>query len=106
MINRTASTQYNDWTGGAAFDDADTQVLCDYAMNNGLIAQGDVIFSFNASYIHITEMMTVDIFYTNMTYDQFKNSGSQLSKSNFDITPAEFFKLFKRANFAVARKGL
>ncbi|WP_306332039.1 hypothetical protein [Vibrio injensis] len=106
MLNRTASTQYNDWTGGAAFDNADTQALSDYARKSGYIKDSEVIFGFEASYLHLTGEMMVTISYTDMSFDEFKTQGADLSKKEFDMPVADFFALFKRANFAVAKKGL
>ena len=106
MINRTASTQYNDWTGGSAFDDADTNDLTDYARNAGHIQPDERIFSFEASYIHVTKQVMVTINYTSLSYDEVKSTGASLSKVSFDLSPNDFFGVFKRANFAAARKGL
>ncbi|EGR0693876.1 hypothetical protein ACN930_004814 [Vibrio parahaemolyticus] len=106
MINTTASTQYNDWIGGAAFDNADITALSDYAKKNQLIGADDIIYSFEASYCHLRQEMMVSVFYTEIHFDEFKKSGAELSKKEFDVPVAEFFTLFKRANFAVAKKGL
>ena len=106
MLNRTASTQYNDWTGGAAFDDADFKTFSDYARSAGHIQGNEIIVGFDASYSHVTKDMMVTISYTDMKFDDFKASGTALSKKDFDLPLAEFFELFKRANFAVAKKGL
>ncbi|EMF8902599.1 hypothetical protein CGJ47_24645 [Vibrio parahaemolyticus] len=106
MINRTASTQYDDWTGGSAFDDADTNDLTDYARNAGHIQPDERIFSFEASYIHVTKQVMVTINYTSLRYDEVKSTGASLSKVSFDLSPNDFFGVFKRTNFAAARKGL
>ncbi|ENP0827165.1 TPA: hypothetical protein ACVU5Q_003655 [Vibrio parahaemolyticus] len=106
MIDTTASTQYNDWIGGAAFDDADFAPLSDYAAKHGHISQGDIIYGFEASYIHVTGEMMVTVFYSNLPFDDFKRSGATLSKAEFDLPVGDYFKLFKRANFKVSKKGL
>jgi hypothetical protein len=106
MVNTTASTQYNDWIGGAAFDNADLKALSNFAKDKGLIKGNEIIYSFEASYSHLAKEMMVTIFYTDMNFDDFKGSGAQLSKQNFDLPVGHFFDLFKRANFAVAKKGL
>ncbi len=106
MLNRTASTQYNDWTGGAAFDDADFKALSDYARSAGHIQANEIIVGFDASYSHVTKDMMVTISYTDMSFDEFKASDATLLKKDFDLPLTNFFDLFKRANFAVAKKGL
>lgn len=106
MLNKTAGTQYNDWIGGAAFDDADIQKLSDYAKSAGHIQLNEYIFSFEATYSSIARNFTVNISYTHLSYDEFKASDTALSNTSLELTPEEFFALFKRANFAVARKGL
>ncbi|MCG9702509.1 hypothetical protein L1D19_20785 [Vibrio natriegens] len=106
MLNTTASTQYNDWIGGAAFDDADIDPLSTYAKNHGHIQQNDIIYGFEASYIHVTGEMMVTILYTDIPFDDFKNSGAELSRAEFDLPVNDYFELFKRANFKVARKGV
>ncbi|WP_394142623.1 hypothetical protein [Vibrio chagasii] len=106
MINRTASTQYNDWTGGSAFDDADRNDLAEFARNSGYIKQDERIFGFEASYIHVTKKISVTVSYSQLTYDEVKTTGASLSTTTFDLSPNDFFDVFKRANFAVGRKGL
>ncbi|PSU60924.1 hypothetical protein [Photobacterium phosphoreum] len=106
MLNKTASTQYNDWVGRAAFDDADFTALSDYARKQGYIQQNEVIFGFEASYIHVTKDVMVTISYSDIKFDDFEASGASLTKKEFDLPLADFFDLFKRANFAVAKKGL
>jgi hypothetical protein len=106
MLNRTASTQYDDWTGSAAFDDADYEALSDYARKTGHIQANEVIFGFDASYSHVTKEMMVTISYSGLSFDDFKASGTALTNKDFDLPLAEFFELFKRANFAVVKKGL
>ncbi len=106
MIDTTASTQYNDWIGGAAFDNADMTPLSDFAKKHNHIQQNDIIYGFETSYIHITGEMMVTILYTDIPFDDFKGSGAKLSKAEFDLPVSDYFKLFKRANFKVAKKGL
>lgn len=106
MLNRAASTQYDDWTGGIALDDADIEPLSNYVRNKGMIGSNEVIYSFEASYSHLAKEMMVTIFYSHLSYDEFRNSNRQLSTQNFDLPVSEFFDLFKRANIAVAKRGL
>lgn len=106
MLNRTAGTQYNDWIGGAAFDDAELKNISDYARSAGIIQANENIFGFDASYSPISSEMMVTISYSELSYDELKDSGVTLSKKDFDLPLTDFFELFKRANFAVARKGL
>lgn len=106
MLNKIATTQYNDWVGGAAFDDTDIRTLSDYVKDAGYIQSNEVILSFEATYSNTARNFTVNINYTDMSYDEFKNSGTTLSNASLELTLEEFFVLFKRANFAVAKKGL
>jgi len=106
MINRTASTQYNDWIGSTAFDDADIASLSDYVKKKGIIGSADIIYSFEASYNYLTKDMSVSVFYTDINFDDFKNSGSKLSEEEFDISVTDFYELFKRVKVVVAKKGI
>lgn len=106
MNHEIASTQYNDWTGSVAFDDADTQPLTDYARKKEIISNNEIIFRFDASYSHLTKSMSVTIFYTDKSFDEFRNSDKQLSSQEFDLSIGDFFQLFKRANIIVTKKGL
>lgn len=106
MNNKTASTQYNDWIGSVAFDDDDVKTIGDYARSKGIISNSEFIFRFDSSYNHLSQLMSVTVFYTDKNFDEFKNSNKQLSKKEFDISTEEFFQLFKRANIIVTKKGL
>lgn len=106
MINKIASTQYNDWKGGVAFDDSDFQTLSDYAVSLGHITDKDVIYGFEVTYSHLTSEMMLTISYSNKSFDELRSSGGPLSKIDFDLPVGDFFKLFKRANLAVAKRGL
>ncbi|MCQ9090997.1 hypothetical protein [Vibrio alginolyticus] len=106
MLDTTASTQYNDWIGGAAFDDADIDPLSTYAKKHGHIQQNDIIYGIETSYIHVTGEMMVTVHYTDIPFDDFKGSGAELSKAEFELPVSDYFELFKRANFKVARKGV
>ncbi|MBY6108046.1 hypothetical protein KUW19_16415 [Ferrimonas balearica] len=106
MLNKTASTQYNDWFGEAAFDNADINDLSAYARSEGHIKENEVIFGFDVSYNHLTGNTTVTIGYAAMSYDEFKSSNGSLSEKDFDLSPEEFFKLFKRTSFVLKKKGL
>ena len=106
VLNTVASTQYNDWTGSVAFDDHDLKAISKYSREMGHIKENEVIFGFEASYLHSTKQMMVTIGYSNMSFDDFKNSSSNLYKKDFDLPLSDFFTLFKRANFAVSKKGL
>lgn len=106
MLNRVASTQYNDWTGGVALDDADIESLSDYARKKGFIGSNDVIYGFEASYNHLTKEMMVTISYSHLGFDDFKSSNKKLLTKSFDLPASDFLDLFKRINMAVAKKGI
>lgn len=106
MLNKKAATQYNDWVGGAAFDDADIKNLSDYAKSNGYIKSNEFIFGFEANYSSMARNFTINISYTDMSYDELKASDTTLPTTSLELTVEEFFVLFKRVNFALARKDL
>ncbi|QAY36869.1 hypothetical protein ETN89_16360 [Photobacterium damselae subsp. damselae] len=106
MDKLIASTQYNDWKGTAAFDDADLKGLTDYAKKVGKIKDGDMIFSVEANYLSVSNELSIRIHYTNQSFDDVIKNGGELSKADFELSPDNFFSLFKRASLAISRKGI
>lgn len=106
MDKLIASTQYNDWKGNAAFDDADVSGLTDYAKKAGKIQDGDVIFGVEASYLSVSNEFSIQIHYSNQSFDDMSKNGGELSKADFELSLDDFFALFKRVSLAISRKGI
>jgi len=105
MDKLIASTQYNDWKGTAAFDDGDFSGLTDYAKKLGKIKNGDVIFGVEANYLSVSNEFSIQIHYSDQSFDDMTKNGGELSKADFELSLADFFALFKRASLAISRKG-
>ena len=106
MKKLIAGTQYNDWKGDVAFDDADFSSLSEYAKQKGKIKQSDVIFGVEAFYLDVSKEFSVRIYVSDKPFDEVKQYGGELEEVKFDLPLSDFFSLFKRVSLAFSRKGM
>ena len=106
MKKLIAGTQYNDWKGDIAFDDADFSDLSGYAKNKGHIKGSDVIFGVEAFYLDVSKEFSVRIYVSDKPFDEVKKYDEKLHEVEFDLPLSDFFSLFKRVSLAFSRKGI
>ena len=106
MNKLNASTQYNDWQGSVAFDDADFSSITDVAQKRKVINSGERVFGLTASYLSVSNEFSVTLHYTDKSFDDLKAAGIELQTAELDLSVSDFFSVFKRANFAFSRKGI
>src|SRR2546423_1881060 len=102
-----ASTQYNDWVGTSAADNADQNDFRDWLLQQGHMQQGEFLvgLGFFAGENHGTHQDPIScfaLFAQNANHDTVKNmiDGAngpvQLRRVDFDMDLADFFGKFKR----------
>lgn len=106
-----ASTQYNDWQGSIATDDADDNDLWDILRNQGHITGNDYLVGVEfyslpgVSAKEITVRCLILPLQSGETVDQVLAAGDpvQVKEVELDFTPNDFFELFKRFNGTLSK---
>ena len=113
-----ASVHYNDLTGSSAADRADMSDATDWLKSKGLINSNEMLIGYE---IHVSPILsgksgnviisTTFLLTASENFDSFANSlhaGSpiHLKKVKQDLSPEEFFSLFKQFNLTLSTKGL
>jgi hypothetical protein len=112
-----ASVQYGDWEGGSAADGADKNDIGDLMRQRGLLRDGEFIVGVRAFFgenhggkvrgPHVEALVV-----SGGDYDSVKTMLAAtpdplpLRKVEVDMTPEEFFGLFKRFDLTISRRGL
>ncbi|KEA53005.1 hypothetical protein DT73_09725 [Mangrovibacter sp. MFB070] len=90
----TATTQYNDWKGSVAADDA-YEDFTKFLSIAGILKQGDIVkgitFHFAENFFDVHAYITDDT--------------QELRRESVKITLEQFFKTFKRFSIKISRDG-
>lgn len=113
-----ASLQYNDLTGSSAADRADMSDATDWLKSKGLINSNEMLVGYD---IYVSTMLseasgkvvisTSFLIAASGNFDSFANSvhaGNviNLKKVRQNLSPEEFFSLFKRFSLTLSSEGL
>lgn len=107
----TAGVQYNDWKGTAAADDADNESVQAFFRKNGLPDDAHIV-AIRAYYLAVDGKVTVrGIYADGKGFDsvqaQIESADTlQFKEIELELTPVDFFKMFKRFSVVLTQKGL
>lgn len=94
--NFKASTQYNDWKGSAAADDAEKDDFSDYLGSIGILnAQETVV---GITFQSAPNFIDIDAFIKDTTT-------GNIRRVNIPLSVNDFFKKFKRLSVYISRDG-
>ncbi|MGQ5800924.1 hypothetical protein ACUNI4_26170 [Serratia sp. IR-2025] len=94
--NFKASTQYNDWKGSAAADDAENDDFSDYLGSIGILnAQETVV---GITFQSAPNFIDIDAFIKDTTT-------GNIRRINIPLSVDDFFKKFKRFSVYISRDG-
>ncbi|WP_329839693.1 hypothetical protein [Stenotrophomonas geniculata] len=116
--NFSASAQYNDFVGSAAADRADLSAADNWLKKTGLINHGELLVGYEM-YVSpglsgASGTITISTSFLLATTDEFDSfadrvkSGGNISlrKVTRDLSPVEFFSLFKRFSVTLSSNGI
>ncbi len=116
--NFSASAQYNDFKGSAAADHADLSAAGDWLKKAGVINHGELLVGYEM-YVSpglsvASGTITISTSFLLATTDGLDafaervKSGEDISlrKVSRDLSPVEFFSLFKRFNVTLSSNGI
>lgn len=110
----TASTQYNDWQGSLAADNADDNDIWDRLRNQGHITANEFLVGIDFYVLSGIKSKTITVrclilsLQNGQTVDEVlaKEGPVQVKEVELDFTPNDFFELFKRFNGTLSQNKI